>query len=203
LFCGIPCSGLSMGRPTTLKARGGCAMHTQVKGKRMKIWAVIVGMLLSMTVFLVANTQAADEVAYRVVYHTLKLDSKEVGDVPGHIQGVGQQAGLAFFTKGPGSGEVAMRTSSFTFDTVKGKGTTTGDILYTFRDGSTISVKATGTLTPVDGGKTGVSEGTYEVSGGTGRFAGMKGKGTWKAQRLGPRETGSDSYADVTGTSWK
>jgi hypothetical protein len=192
-----------MGRPTTLKARGGCAMHTRLKIQTIKRWAGIFGMLLSVTVFLVPNTQAADEVAYRAVYHTLKVDSKEVGDVPGHIQGVGQQAGLAFFTMGPGSGEIATRTSSFTFDTVKGKGTTTGDILYTFRDGSTMSVKATGTLTPIDGGKTGVSEGTYEVSGGTGRFAGMKGKGTWKAQRLGPRETGSDSYADVTGNTWK
>ena len=178
-------------------------MDTQVKGQTIKRWAVIVGTLLFVTVFLVPITRAADEVAYRVVYHTLKVDSKEMGDVPGHIQGVGQQAGLAFFTKGPGSGEIATRTSSFTFDTVKGKGTTTGDILYTFRDGSTMSIKATGTLTPVDGGKTGVSEGTYEVSGGTGRFAGMKGNGTWKAERLGPRETGSDSYADVTGNTWK
>jgi hypothetical protein len=31
----------------------------------------------------------------------------------------------------------------------------------------------------------------------------MKGKGTWKGERLGPRETGSDSYADFTGTQWK
>lgn len=192
-----------MRRPTALKARGGFAMHTQFKGQTIKRWAGIFVMLLFMVVFLVPITQAADEVAYRVVYHNLKVDSKEVGDVPGHIQGSGQQAGLAFFTKGPGSGEIATRTSSFTFDTVKGKGTTTGDILYTFRDGSTMTVKATGTLTPVDGGKTGRSEGTYEVSGGTGRFAGMKGKGTWKAERLGPRETGSDSYADIIGTAWK
>ena len=178
-------------------------MHTQVTRKTIKRWAGIFGMLLSMTVFLVPNTQAADEVAYRVVYHTVKVDSKEVGDVPGHIQGVGQQAGLAFFTKGPGSGEVATRTSSFTFDTVKGKGTSTNEIVYTYPDGSTQSIKAVGTVTPIDGGKQAVFDGTYEVAGGTGRFKGMKGQGTYKGERLGPFKSGGDSYVDITGTQWK
>jgi len=186
-----------------LQIRGEIAVNTQVIGPKMKRWAGIFVMLLSMMVFLAPITQAADKVAYRVVYHTLKVDSKEVGDVPGHVQGSGQQAGLAFFTKGPGKGEIATRTSSFTFDYVKGKGTFTNDIVYTFRDGSTMTIKAIGTSTPVDGGKRPTFKGTYEVAGGTGKFAGMKGKGTFKGERLGPRETGGDSYADVTGTSWK
>ena len=157
-------------------------------------------MLLSMMVFLAPITQAADEVAYRAVYHTTKLESKEVGDVPGHIRGVGQTSGLGFFTKGPGSGEIATRTSTGTFDLVKGKGPITGDFVYTFRDGSTIHTTATGMTTPVDGGKRSVAEGTYETIGGTGRFAGLKGKGTWKAERLGPPQTGSDGYVDAIGT---
>jgi hypothetical protein len=169
----------------------------------MKRWAAIVGTLLSMTVFLVPMTQAAEEYAGRVVYHTLKVESKEVGDVPGHTRGSGQQAGLSFITKGPDSGQIATRMSTYTFDTVKGKGTFTNDIVYTFRDGSTMTIKAIGTSTPVDGGKTAAYEGTYEITGGTGKFAGMKGKGTFKGERLGPRETGGDSYADFTGTQWK
>ncbi len=66
----------------------------------MRGWAAIVGTLLSMTLFLVPMTQAAEEYAGRVVYHTLKVESKEVGDVPGHIQGSGQQAGLVVYYKG-------------------------------------------------------------------------------------------------------
>lgn len=178
-------------------------MHTQVKETRMMRWAMVVGMLLFLTVILVPITRAADEVAYRATYHTIKSESKEVGDVPGHITGVSEHAGLGFFTKGPGSGEIATRTSTSHFDVVKGKGTFTTEVTYTFRDGSTQTTKSLGTITPMDGGKTAFSEGTYEVSGGTGRFAGLKGKGTWKAERLGARETGSDGYVDVTGTAWK
>ena len=98
----------------------------------MKRWAVMVGTLLFLTVFLVPTIRAGDEVAYRVVYHTTKVESKEVGDVPGHITGVSQHAGLGFFTKGPGSGEIATRTSTSHFDFVKGKGTFTTEIVYTF-----------------------------------------------------------------------
>ena len=31
----------------------------------------------------------------------------------------------------------------------------------------------------------------------------MKGKGTFKGERVGPRETGNDGYVDVTGTIGK
>jgi len=178
-------------------------MHTQVKGAKMMKWAVIVGTLFFMTVFLVPTTQAAEEVAYRAVYHFQKAETMEVGDVPGHVVGFIDAPGIVFITKGPGSGEIGARKSATYFDYVKGKGTLTGYYMYTFRDGSTFSTKAIGTTTPVDGGKGVVFEGTYEVTGGTGRFEGMKGKGTFKGERVGPRETGSDGYVDATGTAWK
>jgi hypothetical protein len=175
-------------------------MHTQVKGPKMKRWAGIFVTLLSMTVFLVPITQAADESEGRSVWHTLKGETMEVGDVPDHIMTVVQQAGLGFFTKGPASGQIATRMSTVHLDTVKGKGTFTNYIVYTFRDGSTLSHKATGTITPVDEGKRSAFEGAYEVTGGTGKFAGAKGKGTFKGERLGSPQTGSDGYADLTGT---
>jgi hypothetical protein len=153
-----------------------------------------------MTVLLVPLTQAAEEIALRTVYHTIKAETMEVGDVPGHIIVVAQHSGLGFFTKGPAAGQIATRKSVAYNDSMKGKGTYTSYIVYTFRDGSTVVHKATGTITPVDGGKTAAQEGTYEVAGGTGKFAGAKGKGTFKGERLGSAETGSESYADVTGT---
>jgi len=165
----------------------------------MRRWATIIVTLLAMTGFLVPITQAADMTEGRSVYHTLKAELKEVGDVPGHMVGEVHAAGLGFFTKGPASGQIATRMSTAQVDTVKGKGTFTNRIVYTFRDGSTLIHQATGTATPIDGGKRVVFEGTYEAISGTGKFAGVKGKGTFTGERLGSPETGGDSYADFTG----
>jgi hypothetical protein len=166
----------------------------------MKRWGLLLAMLLSVSLILLPGASAAEETALRTVYHTLKAERIEVGDVPDHIVVIAQHSGLGFFTKGPAAGQIATRKSVAYNDSMKGKGTYTSYIVYTFRDGSTVVHKATGTITSVDGGKTAAQEGTYEVAGGTGKFAGAKGKGTFKGERLGSAETGSESYADVTGT---
>ena len=169
----------------------------------MKRWAVIFVTLLSVTVVLAPMTQAADEVAGRVVYHTQKAEMFEAGDVPGHIVGVAQQSGLTFFTKGPVSGQIATRMMYTSYDVVKWKGSYTTYIVDTFQDGSTLMYKAGGTITPIDSGNRTAFEGTYEITGGAGRFEGMKGKGSFKGERIGSPKTGGDSYADFTGTEWK
>lgn len=169
----------------------------------MRRYAVFFVMLVSMTVVLAQVTQAADEVAGRLVYHTQKAETKEVGDVPGHVTGVVEQPGLIFFTKGPDSGQIAARMGTTHFDTINGKGTYTGESVVTFQDGSTLTYKSSGTMTPVDGGKRTAFEGPYEVTGGTGRHAGIKGKGTGKGERVGSPKTGGGSYFDFTGTEWK
>jgi hypothetical protein len=175
----------------------------RVKEAEMKRWGLFLVMLLSVSFVLLPGVSAADEHAYRAVYHTQKGETMEVGDVPGHVVGISETTGLIFVTKGPGSGEIGTRKSTSYFDIVKGKGSLTGYFIYTFPDGSTMFTKAIGTFTPVDGGKSSASEGTYEVTGGTGKFAGMKGKGTFKGERVGARETGGDGYVDATGTIGK
>ena len=169
----------------------------------MKRWAVIFTTLLSVTVVLAPMTQAADEVAGRVVYHTQKAEMFEAGDVPDHIVGIAQQSGLTFFTKGPVSGQIATRMMYTSYDVVKWKGSYTTYIVDTFQDGSTLMYKAGGTITPIDSGNRTAFEGTYEITGGAGRFEGMKGKGSFKGERIGSPKTGGDSYADFTGTEWK
>lgn len=166
-------------------------------------WAVTVMTMLFISAFLVPATRAAEEIAGRTVYHTVKAETKEVGDIPGHITGAVHHAGLCFLTKGPGSGQIATRTSIAQVDIVNGKGTYTTEIVYTLRDGSTLSQRAKGTAVPVEGGKRTLYEGTYEMTGGTGIFNGIKGKGTFKGERLGPAQTGSDSYVDFEGTEAK
>ena len=178
-------------------------MLTQVKRAKMTRWAVIVGTLLFMTIFLVPITQAADEVAGRNTSHTQKVEMMEVGDVPGHFMGVSQTHGIGFYAKGPDIGEIIPRGGTAIFDVVKGKGTITGYELKTFKDGSTIVLKWSGTLTPIDEGKRTAQEGTWEVTSGTGRYAGSKGGGTWKGERIGDFKTGGDSYFDWTGTITK
>ena len=175
-------------------------MNTRRKDRSMRRWSVIAVTLFAMTVLLVPMAEAAEESAGRAVYHTLKAESKEVGDVPGHNKGAGQNSGLGFFTKGPAAGQIATRVGTYTFDTVNGRGTVASEIVYTFPDGSTLIHKAAAKITPKDGGKTASFEGTYEVAGGTGRFSGAKGKGTFKGERLGPPQTGGDSYVDFTGS---
>ncbi len=115
-------------------------MHTQAKETKMWRWTTIIITLLFMSVVLVPTTQGADEIAGRNVQHTLKVETMEVGDVPGHILGVIQSHGLAFYTKGPDSGKIATRIGTTLFDVVNGKGTLTGHEVKTFQDGSTLFI---------------------------------------------------------------
>lgn len=166
----------------------------------MKRWGLFLAMLLSVTVVLLPGVSAAEEVAGRSVTHTQKSESMEVGDVPGHFVGVSQWAGLSFYTKGPDNEEIVPRTGITIFDVVKGKGTMIVYEVKTFKDGSTMVTKSSGTQTPTNGGKKAAFEGTWELTGGTGRYAGVKGTGTFKGGRIGDLKTGSDSYSDFTGT---
>jgi hypothetical protein len=168
----------------------------------MKRWGLFLAMLISVTVLLVPMAQAADEVAGRVTFHTQKVETMEVGDVPGHIMGCSQGPGLTFYTKGPDAGKIATRVSTTCFDVVNGKGTMTGYTVNTFEDGSTLIYTINGTTTPIDGGKRSAGEGTNDVTG-TGRYKGTKMKCAWKAERVGSPKTGGDSYSDFICTILK
>jgi len=169
----------------------------------MKRWALFLVVLLSVSFVLLPGVSSADEVAGRTVYHTQKAETIEAGDVPGHVLGVIQQSGLTFYAKGPASGQIATRMANVHYDVVNWKGIYTAYIVDTFQDGSTLIYKASGTISPVNEGNRTAFEGTYEITGGMGRFAGKKGKGTFKGERIGSPKTGGDSYADFTGTEWK
>jgi hypothetical protein len=177
-------------------------MQNRGKGAAAGRLATIIVSLLAVVV-LAPPTQAADEYAGRNFGHTQKVEMIEVGDVPGHFMGVSRFHGLSFYTKGPDSGEVAARMGTTTFDIVNGKGTMTGHEVKTFKDGSTLSVRFGGTQTPIDQGKKTAYEGTWDVTGGTGRYAGAKGSGTYKGERIGDFKTGADNYVDFTGTLTK
>jgi hypothetical protein len=195
--------GSSIRKPDTPYKKGGLSMQTQGKERTIKSWTIMIVTLLSMTVVLAPLAEAADEIAGRNVGHSQKVEMIEVGDVPGHFMGVSQSNGLTFYTKGPDMGEIVPRTYTMVFDVVKGNGTMTGYEKKSFNDGSTMVVKFGATQASIDGGKRTAYEGTWEVTGGTGRYAGVKGDGTFKGERIGDYKSGADSYIDFTGTITK
>jgi hypothetical protein len=160
----------------------------------MKRLTLFLAMLLSVMVLLPGLSSADEKMTGRIVNHSLKTETIEVGDVPGHILGVAQQTGLIFYS----TGEIATTMNTAYFDYVNGKGTFTNYRVTTFQDGSTLFAKGGGTATPVDGGKRTVFEGPVECTGGTGRFEGFKGTGTYKGERVGSLKTGADTYLDFT-----
>jgi len=175
-------------------------MHTQVKIQTIKRWAGILGVLISLAAGFYPAVSGADEnISGRIIQHTMKVDMVKMSDVPGHVTGTSQNVGLVFFS----NGEIATTRSTSMFDLVNGKGSITVNRVHNYQDGSTRLIKATGNAIPVDGGKKVAYEGTYEWIGGTGRFDGMMGKGTYKGERLGSPDTGSDTYIDFSGIEWK
>ena len=159
----------------------------------MKRWALAGIGFLSVTVLLVSMTQAADEkITGRIVAHYTKMETIEVGDVPGHVLGIAQKTGLVFFS----TGEAATYKGTFHADLIKGKGPFVDYSLITDRAGDTRFIKATGTADTVGDGKKFVFEGTIECIGGTGKYEGYKGTGTFKGERIGELKTGGDSFHD-------
>jgi hypothetical protein len=155
----------------------------------------VIALVVMASVVLVPTTRAVDEkTSGRIVAHYTKMETMEVGDVPGHVMGVAQQTGLMFYS----TGEIARKTATFTFDLMKGKGTFVDYSIYTDPDGSIRFIKAAGTAGPVGDGKKFVMEGTFECIGGTGRYEGDKGTGTFKGERIGELKTGGDAYYDFT-----
>jgi len=161
----------------------------------MKRWALFLVLLFSVLVVLLPESASADEpITGRIVLHYAKMETIEVGDVPGHMLGVAQQVGLVLYS----AGGVAKKTATFTFDLLKGKGTWSEYSVITDQDGSTLFSKASGTAGPTEDGKKVVIEANIECVGGTGRYEGFKGTGTVKGERIGDIKAGGDSHYDFT-----
>jgi hypothetical protein len=129
----------------------------------------------------------------RSVYHMVKVDVVQVGDVPGHIVGVADARGLTFVE----NGDVGTYLNRIMFDYVNGSGPHWGYGVTTFPDGSTTVIKYEGTTTAQEGGASSF-KGAYTYIGGTGRFEGIQGRGSYTGKRAAPMTPGApaDSYSD-------
>jgi hypothetical protein len=113
--------------------------------------------------------------------HAASVQSQEVGDVDGHVLYVGRFSGLASFS----DGSVGTANFTFTSDYVKGAGPWSAYFSVTLKD-STLWFKAAGTAKP-EGVTPVFPEAPASVLGGSGRFEGAKGDGTFMGGvRLAP-----------------
>ena len=143
-----------------------------------------------------ASAQAQDLGNSRRVQSTADVSSVEVGDVAGHVVGVVEFKGLTFFA----DGEIATHSNPATFDLTNGSGPHQGYVIHYFDDGSTSIERYRGEARLSADGKRTTVEGTFECVGGTGRFVGLKGQGTYRGERLGALQTGDYVYVDTTGS---
>jgi hypothetical protein len=142
---------------------------------------------------LVSVTQTwAATMKFRVVFFHTKVELIEVGDVEGHIIGVGQSTGLATLE----SGEVAVLGIKWNVDYTKGAGQTDGYWHLTFEDGSTFDMKGRATARPDPKGDGTLFEGTTELYQGSGRYAGIQGKSTVTGRRIQMLGAGAQVYFD-------
>ena len=146
--------------------------------------------------FLAPPVAGAETMKWRQTLHVNKVERIEVGDVPGHVVGVAEAAGLAFFE----NGEVATYLMKAMFDYTKGSGPTQGYELFTFEEDSTFVYKYQGTTTADPGGKTFLWKGTFSFVQGSGRFAGIQGSGSYAGKRVGGPAAGTQGYVDRTAT---
>jgi hypothetical protein len=165
---------------------------------KSKIMALIALINLAFTVTAIGNAVAGEEVQQktRAVYSYFKAEAAKVGDVPGHVIGVGEANGLTF----PEKDEPAAYSVQVMFDYVNGSGPHWGYAMSTWGDGSTTVVKVEGTTTATQGGKISLFKGTYTYVKGTGRYAGIKGGGSYTGKRVTPMAAGAFCYSDSTDT---
>ena len=122
-----------------------------------------------------SNIARADEaVKFRMFLHATSIQSQEVSDVDGHVLYVGHFTGLASFS----DGSVGPGNLTSTADYVKGAGTVSGYFSVTPSKDSTLWIKVDGTAKP-EGITTVFPEAPAIVVGGSGRFEGAKGDGTF------------------------
>ncbi len=161
-----------------------------------KISKVVALTALIMTALLLMSaTQAeAATMKFRVVMFLTKVETVKVEDVEEHIVGIYESTGLASLE----TGEVAVfEVLGGTFDYTKGTGIYDSYGRLTFEDGSTIDFKIEGTTRPDPKGKGSLFEATHAIYQGSGRYAGIQGKGTHTGRRVVAIGAGAQMYIDV------
>jgi len=156
--------------------------------------ATAIGLIVAVFLLTSFSHAIAETMKFRAAIFHKKAEIIEVGDVEGHIMGVGEAPALASFE----NGEVAAAKLNWFADYTKGEGITQAYTRLTFEDGATIDYKYTATtrLDPSGKGSLFKSQ-SLEILRGTGRFAGIKGGGKFTGKRIAPLGVGARLYVDT------
>jgi len=158
---------------------------------KSKLSLTVVAALLSG--LLAGSTAAlADEMKWRNVSHVNETHAFVLAETGGHTVGTGKGSGLGFFS----DGQIATVVLGFTIDYLKSEGSFLAYETYTFADKSSLTLKRNGQtrLTKDTNGAEFV--GDFQVIGGSGRYVGAQGKGTFNGRRMAPLSSGADQYFD-------
>ncbi len=127
-------------------------------------------------------------IQWREGFVTVDVDLREVEGHEGHAVGLMRQRGFAFYD----NGDVATVNVWLTFERSGGETNYRGYAVYTFIDGTTKTGRFIGTGDP-----RGEQTGDFTIEGGSGRYEGITGKGTFTGRAFPPQ---GDIYLDVRGT---
>jgi hypothetical protein len=97
-----------------------------------------------------------------------------------HVQGHGTAIGVTFNDKGSGPLHGGPATCFFSFNVIDGRGKNKGYCAFGDADGDRIFTDWHGNADP-DGNDDGINE----IVGGTGKYAGIQGRGPWKCRNAG------------------
>lgn len=146
------------------------------------VWAMSVMLLLGTALFLDGTAYAGEKFVLRASLYRTKVEAVDVGDAEGHRLRMGDAVGIAFNAAGGGFLDAAEYVVKTIADEGKTGGITMGYKIFTTQDGSKAFARFEGKRQTAGG----PAEGTFQFTGGTGKFQGLKGSGTWWAVGVGP-----------------
>jgi len=117
----------------------------------------------------------------RISFHTgFKAEGHPSTVADKHVQGHGTAIGVTFNDRGSGPLHGGPATCFFTFFVIDGRGKNKGYCSFGDADGDRIFTDWYGNAFP-DGNNDGINE----IAGGTGKYAGIQGRGPWKCKNAG------------------
>jgi hypothetical protein len=151
--------------------------------KIMSRRSIIIMMAVGVTSLCASSIARADEVLkFRMFLHATFIQNQEVGDVEGHALYVGRYSGLVSFS----DGSVGTGNLTFTSDYTKGAGTFSTYFSVAPSKDSTLWIRVENGTAKPEGTTTLFPEARAIVVGGSGKFEGAKGDGTFMGVRLAP-----------------
>jgi hypothetical protein len=141
--------------------------------------AVLAGLCIAMS----AASSLAQQLpkSGSINFHTgWKVSGEALNPAEKHALGHGSAIGSTFNDKGSGPLHLGPANCYYTFLMIDGRTSNKGSCAFGDADGDRIFTEFTGILGGPDG-----DQGTNEIVGGTGKYAGIQGKGPWKCKNSG------------------